>query len=176
MILKNLPIAFGSLDTYINPKLSNGTDHDWNVKLAFNRERPRFALIGFKDNQHLITNNLRNLKVYLNSETYLYDDLNLDLEKDRFAHLYETYCKFQSSYYNRSESPLLSPTEFKTKAPIIVIDLSYQKEMVKSGPIDVRISIELAKPTIENVQVYCVLIHDRLVGYNPLNGLVQRIV
>jgi len=48
--------------------------------------------------------------------------------------------------------------------------------MVKSGPIDVRISIELTKPTIENVQVYCVLIHDRLVEYNPLNGLVQRIV
>jgi len=71
------------------------------------------------------------------------------------------YCKFQTSYYNRSESPLLSPTEFKTKAPIIVIDLSYQNEI--SGPIDVRISIELAKPTIENVQVYCMLIHDRIV-------------
>jgi len=172
----NLPIAFRSWDTYINPKLSNGTNHVWNVKLAANRERPRFALIGFKDNHHLITNNLRNLKVYLNSETYPYDDLNLDFDKDRFAHLYDMYCKFQSSYYNRSESPLLSPTDFKTKAPIIVIDLSYQNEMVKSGPIDVRISIELTKPAIENVQVYCVLIHDRLVEYNPLNGLVQRIV
>jgi len=56
--------------------------------------------------------------------------------------------------------------------------LAYQNEMVKSGSNDVRISIELAKPTIENVQVYCVLIHDRLVeySYKPLNGLVQRIV
>jgi len=88
----NLPIAFRSWDTYINPKLSNETDQVWNVKLAANRERPRFALIGFKDNH-----NLRNLKVYLNSKTYPYNDLNLDFEKDRFAHLYEMYCKFQTS-------------------------------------------------------------------------------
>jgi len=119
----NLPIAFRSWDTYINLKLSNGTDHVRNVKLAASRERPRFALIGFKDNHHLITNNLRNLNVYLNSETYPYDYLYLDFEKYRFAHLYEMYCKFQTSYYNRRESPLLSPTEFKTKAPTIVIDL-----------------------------------------------------
>jgi len=86
------------------------------------------------------------------------------------------YCKFQTSYYNRSKSPLLSPTELKTKGPIIVIDLSYQNEMVKSGPIDVRVPIELAKPTIENVQAHCVLVYDRLVEYKSLNGVVQRIV
>lgn len=172
----NLPIAFRSWDTYINPKLSNGTHHVWNVKLAANRERPRFALISFIDNHNFVTNNLRNLKVYLNSETYPYDDLNVDFSKERFAHLYEMYSKFQSSYYNRSESPLLAPENFKTKAPIIVIDLSYQNEAVKSGPIDVRISTELSEPPSETVQVYCLLIHDRLVEYNPLNGLVQRIV
>jgi len=142
-----------SWDTYIKPKLSNRTDHVRNLKLAAIRERPRFALIVFKDNHHLFTNTLRNLKVYLNSETFPYDDLNLDFEKDRFAHLYEMYCKFRTSYYNRSESLLLSLTEFKSEAPIIVIDLSYQNEMDKSGPIDVRILIEPAKPTIENVQV-----------------------
>jgi len=91
----NLPIAFRSWHTYINPKLSNGTDHVWNVKLAVNRERPRFALIGFKDKHHLITNNFRNLKVYSNSETYPYDDLNLDFEIDRFAHLMKCIASFK---------------------------------------------------------------------------------
>jgi len=37
----NPPIAFRTWE------LSNGTDHVWNVKLAANRERTRFALIGF---------------------------------------------------------------------------------------------------------------------------------
>jgi len=29
-----------------------GTDHVWNFKLAANRERPRFAFIGFDDSHY----------------------------------------------------------------------------------------------------------------------------
>jgi len=81
------------------------------------------------------------------------------------------YRRFQSSYYNRESQPFLTPNELK--ASIIVVDLSYQNHQVKTGPIDVRISIELKTPSHENTQAYCLLIHDRLVEYNPLNGLVQ---
>jgi len=66
------------------------------------------------------------------------------------------YTRFQSSYYNRESQPFLTPNEFKLKTPISVVDLSYQNESVKIGPI--------------------LLIQDRLVEYNPLNGLVQRVV
>jgi len=78
------------------------------------------------------------------------------------------YTRFQSSYYNRESQPFLTPNEFKLKSPIIVVDLSYQNESVKTGPIDVRISIELKTPSHENTQAYCLLIHDRLVEYNIL--------
>jgi len=57
-----------------------------------------------------------------------------------------------------------------------VVDLSYQNESVKTGPFDVRISIKLKTPSHEYTQAYCLLIHDRLVEYYPLNGLVQRVV
>nr|XP_044250259.1 uncharacterized protein LOC123003054 [Drosophila takahashii] len=140
----NLPIAFRSWDTYINPKLIQGNQHVWSLKIGSNRERPRFAIIAFMLNGELITNNLSNLKVHLNSETYPYDDLNVNFENDKYAHLYDMYAMFQKSYYNRPAEPFLSPTEFKSK-PIIVVDLSYQNETVKSGPIDVRISIDLKK-------------------------------
>jgi len=70
----------------------------------------------------------------------------------------------------------LTPNEFKLKAAIIVVDLSYQNESVKSRPIDVRISIELKTPSRENTQAYCLLIYDSSVEYNPLIGLVQRVV
>jgi len=103
------------------------------------------------------------LKVHLNLESYPYDNLNVDFSKNQYAHLYEMYTRFQSSYYNRESQPFLTPNEFKLKAPIIVIDLSYQNESVKTGPIDVRISIELNTPSHENTQAYCLLIHDRLV-------------
>jgi len=42
-----------------------------------------------------------------------------------------------------NHNQFLTPNEFKLKVPIIVVDLSYQTESVKTGPIDVRISIEL---------------------------------
>jgi len=120
----NLPIAFRSWDSYVNPKLGFGSQHSWNVKSSANREKPRFALIGFTLNGELITNNLSNLKVHLNSESFPYDNLNVDFSKNQYAHLYDMYARFQSSYYNRESLPFLTPNEFKLKAPIIVVDLS----------------------------------------------------
>jgi len=101
--------------------LGYGSQHSWNVKLSANREKPRFAIIGFTLNGELITNNLSNLKVHLNSESYPYDNLNVDFSKNQYAHLYEMYTRFQYSYYNRESQPFLTPNEFKLKAPIIVV-------------------------------------------------------
>jgi len=75
--------------------------------------KPRFAIIGFLLNGELITNYLSNLKVNLNSESYRYDNLNVDFSKNQYAHLYEMNTTFQSSYYNRESQPFLIPNEFK---------------------------------------------------------------
>jgi len=48
-----------------------------------------------------------------------------------------------------------------------MINLSYQNESVKTGPVDVRVSIELKTPSHENTQAYCLLIHDHLVVFSP---------
>jgi len=77
----------------------------------------------------LITNNLSNLKVHLNSESYPYDNLNVDFSKNQYAHLYEIYTRFQSSSYNRESQPFSTPNKLKLKTPIIVVDLSYQNEV-----------------------------------------------
>jgi len=104
------------------------------VKLSANREKPRFKIIGFTLNGKLITNNLSNLKVHLNSESYPYDNLNVDFSKNQYAHLYEMCARYQSSYHNRDSQPFLTPNEFKLQVHIIVVDLSYQNESVKTGP------------------------------------------
>jgi len=49
------------------------------------------------------------------------------------------YTRFQSSDNNRESQLFLTPNEFKLKTPVIMVDLSYQIESVKSRPIDVRI-------------------------------------
>jgi len=58
--------------------------------------------------------------------------------------------RFQSSYYNRESQPFLTPNEFKLKTPFIVVDPSFQNESVNTGPIYVRISLELKTPSHEN--------------------------
>ena len=42
---------------------------------------------------------LTNVKLYLNSEFYPYDDLNLNFNKRRAALLYDMYLRFRTSYY-----------------------------------------------------------------------------
>jgi len=80
------------------------------VKLSANREKPRFTIIEFTINGELITNKLSNLKVHLSSESY--DNQNVDFSKIQYAHLYEMYTRFQSSYNNRESQPFLTPNEF----------------------------------------------------------------
>jgi len=66
------------------------------------------SIIGFTLNGELITNNLSNLKVHLNSESLPYDNLNVDFSKNHYAHLYEMCTRFQSSYFNRESQPFLT--------------------------------------------------------------------
>jgi len=99
------------------------------------------------------------LKVHLKSESYPYDNLNVDFSKNQYVHRNEMYTRLQYSYYNRESQPFLTPNEFKLKAPIIVVDLSYQNESVKTGPVDVRISIQLKTPSHENTQAHCLILN-----------------
>jgi len=48
----------------------------------------------------------------------------------------------------------LTPNEFILIAPIIVVDLSDRNESMKTGPIEVRISIKMKTPSHENTQAY----------------------
>jgi hypothetical protein len=86
------------------------------------------------------------------------------------------YGSFQSSYYPGSVSqPMLTMKEFKEKAPIIIIDCSRQPESLKSGPVDVRLEFEASTAFPANTTAYCLIISDRLVEYNPLTNIVNRV-
>lgn len=171
----SLPITFRSWDCHFNPTFKGATKCNWNVKLSANRERPRFVLFALEKDGKFVHSNLANIKVYLNSDTYPYDDLNLKFEENRYAVLYEMYTKFQQSYFLRESQPIISCEKFK-ESPIAVIDVSHQNEMVKSGPIDVKIEFETSKSIPENTYAYCLILHERLLEYTPLTGIVRKII
>lgn len=172
---KSLSIAFRSWDCYFNPTFPGGTKHSWNVKLSVNRERPRYVAFVFEKDNKFVHSDLTNIKVHLNSDTYPYDDLNLKFGENRYAVLYDMYAKFQQNFYMKEPQPLLSFTKFKD-IPIAVVDISYQNEAIKSGPIDLKIQFETSSPIPESTSAYCLILHDRLVEYTPLTGIVRKIL
>lgn len=172
---KSLPIAFRSWDCHFNPTFPGSTKCHWNVKLSTNSERPRFVILALENDGKFIHSNLVNVKVHLNSETYPYDDLNLKFEDNRYAVLYDMYAKFQQNYFLKEPEPILSWEKFKNM-PIAVIDVSYQNEVIKSGPIDVKLEFETNTPIPSKTSAYCLILHDRLIEYTPLTGIVRKII
>ena len=83
---------------------------------------------------------------------------------------------FQRSYYGREPQQLMNKEEFIKEVPLVVIDCSHQNESIKNAPVDVRLEIQATKPFPASTVAYCLIIHDRIVQYNPLSGEVKKLV
>jgi len=148
---KALTLAFRTWTLHEYPKLPTTPEHIWTVKTSSQLEEPRYVILGFQRNRQNRKNQnashfdhvaLRDIKLYLNSQCYPYGNLNLDITNNQFALLYDMYSRFQAAYYGKEAEPLLSKTVFLNYAPLVVIDCSKQNELLKSGPVDVRLEFE----------------------------------
>ncbi|ORP65352.1 hypothetical protein, partial [Vibrio cholerae] len=151
---KNLQIAFRSLELHELPSYPSTKKHTWSVKTSSQLEKPRFLIFGFqndRDNKprkrsdEFDSCKLKNLKVFLNSEYYPYNDLNLDFDSGDISKAYEMFVRFRESYYNTTPDPMVSRSEFMKKYPLIVIDCSRQNEAIKEGIVDIKLEIETAE-------------------------------
>lgn len=180
---RDLELAFRSWELHEYPVLQETQRHTWNIKVTNQLEKPRFIIFGFQVNRRNIIGknaahfdhcNLTNIKLYLNSEVYPYQNLNLNFENYQFAMLYEMYAKFQESYYYKNVGqPCLNLMKFLSLAPITVIDCSHQNESLKSGGVDVRLEFETSQNIPPQTAAFCLIIHDRQVKYNPLTNVVR---
>jgi hypothetical protein len=184
---QTVTMAFRNWELCEYPLLPQSTGQTWAIKTMSQLEKPRFVILAFQNNRKdrmdndsslFDHNELTDVKLYLNSASFPYNDLNLDFEIGRFGLLYEMYRGFQEAYYPDREynSPLFTLKSFKDKAPLVVIDCSKQNEQVKTGPVDIRLEFKSKVAFPANTTAYCVIIHDRVVEYNPLTGEVQRVV
>lgn len=181
---QSVKIAFRNWDLYEYPALPNTNHHIWNVKTTSQMEKPRYIILALQTNKRNLlkgnpTNfdhcNVTNVKAYLNSDAYPCEDLNLSFDKNNYSLLYNMYCDFQKTFYNRLVAePLLTRDAFKSQATIFIIDCRHQSEIIKNGPVDIRIEIKTAKIIPANTSAYCLMLHDRIVNYNPLSQIVSR--
>lgn len=180
----SMEIGFRSWELHELPLLQETQYHTWAVKTASQLEKPRFIIVGFQTDRnnkakanksHFDHCLLRNMKLHLGSSMYPYDNLHLDFATNKYSILYEMYAQFQQSYYGSTSEPIFTPIEFKERAPLVVIDCSHQNETVKTGAVDVRLEFETKNNIPANTSAYCLILHDRIIRYNPSTGIVHDV-
>ncbi|XP_015600802.1 uncharacterized protein LOC107270371 [Cephus cinctus] len=140
-----IPMSFRTWELYEYPLLPTTSKHVWTVKTSSQLEKPRYVLLGFqtgkknnknKNASHFDHCNVRDVKLFLNSQCYPYGNLNLDIDRNQLALLYEMYVNFQATYYGKEPEPILRKNDFLAYGSLIVIDCSKQNESLKFGPVD----------------------------------------
>ena len=174
-----ISVPFRKWELFEIPSAPQAKQHTWTVKTSSQSEKPRYVIVGFQTNRknsayrsssHFDLTSLRNIKLYLNSEYYPYDNLNGNTEI-----LHEYYTRFQSSYYYGSnDEPMINRSNFLEYTPLYVIDCSKQNESLKNGSIDVRLDIETTVDIPDKTSIYCLIIYDTIIQYTPLSGTVRK--
>lgn len=184
MVEKDAPIhlPFRSWELHEYPTLPQTTRQSWTIKTSSQLEKPRYVVIAFqtarknqlkKDMSQFDACDLTNVKLYLNSQYYPYDNIHGDL-----SIFYEMFFRFQSSYYgaHQTPQPIVDLETFKSKTPLYVVDCSHQNDSIKSGPVDVRVELEAKQNFPKDTTAYCLLIHDSHLVYTLLTGAVKRVL
>ena len=180
-----IPISFRTWELYEYSLQAATSKHIWTVKTSTQPEKPRYIFVGFqttrknsdnKNASHFDHCNIRDIKLFLNSQSCPYGNLNLDITRNQYALLYDMYANFQASYYGKESKPLLRKADFLQYAPLIVIDCSKQNESLKTGPIGIRLEFESADKFPAGTSAYCWIPHDRIVEYNSISGNVKKLV
>ncbi|XP_015124430.1 uncharacterized protein LOC107046341 [Diachasma alloeum] len=179
------PMSFRAWELYEYPMLARTSKHVWVVKCSTQLEKPRFVIVGFQSSRrNQITNNaskfdhctIRDAKLFLNSQSYPYGNLHLDITHNQYSQLYNTYTDFQTFYYGKEPEPLLNRDAFLKTAPLIVIDCSKPNKFLKTGPVDIRLEFELTQIFPYTTAAYCLILHDRIIEYHPLSGGVKKMI
>ncbi|KAF0708810.1 Uncharacterized protein FWK35_00025456, partial [Aphis craccivora] len=162
---KPLKCAFRSWELCEYPFLPQNTSHSWKT----DRKNSMSKAMSYFNHCKI-----KNLKVYLNSEVFPYEDFQSDFTKNKMATFYRAYAEFQKSYYSRDNvTPLLTRSDFKKLSPIIVVDMSRQNDNVKTSTVDLRIEIDTEEAFPASTSVYCLILHDQIITYNPFNDEVR---
>ncbi|XP_025268299.1 uncharacterized protein LOC112639225 [Camponotus floridanus] len=121
-----LSAPFRLWNLYEFPLLQSTTKHSWAVKAATQLEKSHYVIFALQTGRKNVLSqdasrfdacNLTNVKLYLNSDFYPYDDMNLNFDKNKIAVLYDAYARFQRTYYgSASDETLLTMNKFYTAA------------------------------------------------------------
>ena len=155
----------------------NISSFSWRLAVKSSPEVPRFIIIGFKQNgiNNQTTNpstfahlNISNMYVMLNSTRYPATDYDINFGIQQFSRVYGDVADFRSKFYNMDElisNPNINPSDYKGLYSLFLFDVSKQSEKLKYSTTDIQVKIFFRGDVPNNVQVYGVIISDRLINF-----------
>ena len=174
---EKIPVAYRMIqcDSAIVPH--NSTDFSWRLAVKSSPEVPRFIIIGFQQNGYnqQITNpsiftgvNVSNMYVMLNSTRYPAADYNINFLENQFSRVYGDVANFRSKFFNMDElisNPNINPSDYKDLYTLFLFDVSKQSEKLKYSTTDIQVKMFFRTPIPVGIQVYGVIISDRLINF-----------
>ena len=174
---EKIPVGYRMIqcDSAIIPH--NSFDFSWRLAVKSSPEIPRFIIIGFQRNanNNQLTNpsiftgvNVSNMYVMLNSTRYPTADYNIDFFKNQFSRVYGDVANFRSKFFNMDElisNPNINPPDYKDLYNLFLFDVSKQSEKLKYSTTDIQVKITFREQVPAGVQVYGVIISDRLINF-----------
>ena len=146
---------------------------DWQLNVAAGSEKPRYIILGFhntkensqKQNPAIFNHlNVANAYIDLNSERYPEENLNIDFGVNNHVKPYKMAVNYYKNIYGSKPFPF-TIDDFKEIYPLLVFDVSKQRERLKNSPIDIRIraSFRDAIPNECECYVYALILSDKLI-------------
>ena len=155
----------------------NISSFSWRLAVKSSPEVPRFIIIGLQQNgiNNQTTNpstfahlNISNMYVMLNSTRYPAADYDINFGIQQFSRVYGDVADFRSKFFNMDElisNPNINPSDYKGLYSLFLFDVSKQSEKLKYSTTDIQVKIFFRGDVPNNVQVYGVIISDRLINF-----------
>ena len=155
----------------------NISSFSWRLAVKSSPEVPRFIIIGLQQDgiNNQTTNpstfahlNISNMYVMLNSTRYPATDYDINFGIQQFSRVYGDVADFRSKFFNMDElisNPNINPSDYKGLYSLFLFDVSKQSEKLKYSTTDIQVKIFFRGNVPNNVQVYGVIISDRLINF-----------
>ena len=174
---EKIPVGYRMIqcDSAIVPH--NSTDFSWRLAVKSSPEVPRFIIIGFQQNGYnqQTTNpsvftgvDVSNMYVMLNSTRYPAADYNINFLENQFSRVYGDVANFRSKFFNMDElisNPNINPSDYKDLYKLFLFDVSKQSEKLKYSTTDIQVKMVFRTLIPVGIQVYGVIISDRLINF-----------
>ena len=155
----------------------NISSFSWRLAVKSSPEVPRFIIIGFQQNgiNNQTTNpstfanvNVSNMYVTLNSTRYPATDYDINFGTQQISRVYGDVADFRSKFFNMDElisNPNINPSDYRDLYSLFLFDVSKQSEKLKYSTTDIQVKMSFRGDVPVGVQVYGVIISDRLINF-----------